>query len=54
MNNEELSADTKKLQSIADSTDVLNTAEEIKEYNKLVEHAEPTTQQTRLPSVDGN
>ncbi|WP_159888697.1 hypothetical protein [Paenibacillus puerhi] len=51
---DELSKETKKVQAIADSTDVLNTAEEIKNYNNLIEKSEMTTPEARLPSVDGN
>jgi len=54
MDNQELSDDTKKLQLMSMSTDVLNTKEEVRKYNKLIEKAEMTTPETRQESVDGN
>jgi len=51
---EELSEDKKKLQAMTDSTDVLNTSEEIKKYNNLIEKSELTIPKTIPPSADGN
>ncbi|MEK8130055.1 hypothetical protein WMW72_19295 [Paenibacillus filicis] len=51
---DELSKETKDVQSIADSTDVLNTSEEINEYNELIEESDMTTPESLLPDADGN
>jgi hypothetical protein len=50
----ELSETTKQVQTLSTATDVLNTAEEIKEYNSLIEKSEMTTPETCRASLDGN
>lgn len=49
----ELNKDRRKVQSLSTTTDVLNTTEEVKEFNKLIESSEKTPE-TSKASIDGN
>ncbi|SDO11388.1 hypothetical protein SAMN04487897_108140 [Paenibacillus sp. yr247] len=49
-----LNENSKKIQSISTTTDVLNTTKEVKESNQLNENSEITTPETCRASIDGN